>query len=242
MDSVKRICLWSGPRNISTALMYAFAQRKDTKVFDEPLYAHYLKTHPEAHKYHPGTKDILATMENDGEKVVSATILRNNEKPVLFFKQMTHHLYGLNRDFLKHTINIILTRNPKEMLPSFDKVIPNPSLDDVGYALHVDLVNYFKAKDMRFTVLDAKSVLLNPEDKLKKLCEFIAIPFDGQMLSWPPQPIPEDGIWAKNWYNSVHQSTGFLEYTPKSGEFPNHLQPLLSECRPYYTELKTYAL
>ena len=110
MSKVTRICLWSGPRNISTALMYAFAQRKDTKVYDEPLYAYYLKHHPEAHAYHPGADDILQTMENDGNKVVE-TMLKNTEKPVLFFKHMTHHLLGLDRDFMRDTVNVILTRN-----------------------------------------------------------------------------------------------------------------------------------
>ncbi|WP_200859802.1 sulfotransferase family protein [Winogradskyella psychrotolerans] len=193
MTSTKRICLWSGPRNISTALMYAFAQRQDTKVFDEPLYAYYLKNHPEAHNYHPGSELILDTMENDGDEVVKM-MLNNTEKPVLFFKHMTHHLLGLKRDFMKNTINIILTRDPKEMLPSFDKVIENPTLNDVGYALHVELIEYFKTHHIPFTVLDSKKVLLNPERTLQKLCEFADIPFDSNMLSWQPQQLKEDGV------------------------------------------------
>lgn len=241
MDSIKRICLWSGPRNISTALMYSFAQRHDTKVFDEPLYAYYLKNHPEAHKYHPGTEDILETMENDGGKVVNM-MLKSDEKPVLFFKHMTHHLYGLNREFLKNTINIILTRNPKDMLPSFDKVINNPSLNDVGYGLHVELLNYFKANNVPFAVLDSKKVLLNPEGTLQKLCEFADIPFDKNMLSWQPLQRPEDGVWAKYWYNNVHKSNGFMTYERKDAVFPEHLKPLLKTCLPYYKELVSYSI
>ena len=241
MDNIKRICLWSGPRNISTALMYAFAQREDTKVYDEPLYAYYLKHHPEAHAYHPGAEDILNTMENDGSKVVEA-MLSNREKPVLFFKHMTHHLLGLNRDFMKDTVNVILTRNPKDMLPSFDKVIQNPTIDDVGYALHVELINYFKTHNMPFTVLDAKKVLDDPEQSLSKLCEFAGIPFDESMLSWEPQQRSEDGIWAKYWYSSVHKSSGFLKYRPKETPFPEHLNDLLKECQPHYNKLLEYAL
>ncbi|EPR72611.1 Branched-chain amino acid aminotransferase [Winogradskyella psychrotolerans RS-3] len=173
--------------------MYAFAQRQDTKVFDEPLYAYYLKNHPEAHNYHPGSELILDTMENDGDEVVKM-MLNNTEKPVLFFKHMTHHLLGLKRDFMKNTINIILTRDPKEMLPSFDKVIENPTLNDVGYALHVELIEYFKTHHIPFTVLDSKKVLLNPERTLQKLCEFADIPFDSNMLSWQPQQLKEDGV------------------------------------------------
>ena len=241
MNSFKRICLWSGPRNISTALMYSFAQRSDTKVFDEPLYAYYLKQHPEAHSYHPGAKDILKTMENDGDKVVEA-MLNNNEKPVLLFKHMTHHLLDLNREFMKNTINIILTRDPHEMLPSFDKVIENPNINDVGYALHVELLSYFKKNKIPFTVLDSKKVLLNPKETLQQLCEFAEIPFDKNMLSWKLQQREEDGIWAKYWYNKVHKSSGFIKYKVKDEVFPKHLNSLLKECLPYYKELIEHSI
>lgn len=241
MDSIKRICLWSGPRNISTALMYCFAQRSDTKVFDEPLYAYYLRHHPEAHSYHPGADDILNTMENDGNKVVDA-MLNNHEKPILFFKHMTHHLLDLNRAFMKNTINIILTRNPKEMLPSFSKVIEHPSIDDVGYALHMELLGYFERYNIPFTVLDSKKVLINPEGTLRKLCELIDIPFDKRMLSWQPQQRLEDGIWAKYWYHSVHKSSGFNKYEPKEDCFPENLIPLLNECMPCYEALMSHSI
>ena len=241
MDNIKRICLWSGPRNISTALMYSFAQRLDTKVYDEPLYAYYLKHHPEAHSYHPDAELILNTMENDGEKVVDM-MLNNSEKPVFFFKHMTHHLLGLNRDFMKDTINVILTRDPKDMLPSFDKVIYNPTIDDVGYALHVELIDHFKKENIPFTVLDSRKVLLKPKQVLQNLCDFIGIPFDDKMLSWQPQQRQEDGIWAKHWYSNVHKSSGFLEYKPKDTPFPKHLNALLSECQPHYDKLLEYAI
>ena len=241
MDNIKRICLWSGPRNISTALMYAFAQRKDTKVFDEPLYAYYLKHHPEAHSYHPGTEDILNSMETDGEKVVRM-MLNENDTPVLFFKHMTHHLLDLDREFMKNTINIILTRDPKEMLPSFDKVIKNPKIEDVGYAKHAELINYFKENDISFTVLESKKVLMNPETYLQKLCDFIEIPFDKSMLSWKPQKRKEDGVWAKYWYTNVHNSSGFIKYKPKTTPFPKHLNSLLKTSLSYYDQLIKYSL
>jgi len=241
MDSTKRICLWSGPRNISTALMYAFAQREDTKVFDEPLYAYYLKHHPEAHEYHPGADDILNMMETDGNKVVQE-MLSNNRKPVLFFKHMTHHLLDLDRKFMKKTINVILTRNPVDMLPSFDKVIQNPTIDDVGYALHIELLRYFEKYNIPFTVLDSKRVLEDPKKVLSKLCDFANIQFEENMLSWQPQQRVEDGIWAKYWYHNVHQSIGFQKYKAKDEPFPEHLNMLLEQCQPYYNELIKYAL
>ncbi|APY07491.1 sulfotransferase family protein [Winogradskyella sp. J14-2] len=241
MDNIKRICLWSGPRNISTALMYAFAQRTDTKVFDEPLYAYYLRHHPYAKGYHPGAEDIIKTMESNGEKVVEV-MLRNTEKPVLFFKQMTHHLLDLERSFMKDTINIILTRDPLDMLPSFDKVIHNFTIDDVGYQLHIDLLNYFESQSIPFKVINSKQVLKNPEDTLSKLCEFADIPFKKSMLSWKPQKREEDGIWAKYWYHNIHKSSGFQEYKPKTEAFPAHLNTLLEQCLPHYNRLMEYAI
>jgi len=135
-DATKRICLWSGPRNVSTALMYSFAQRADTQVYDEPLYAHYLRN-TEAKAYHPGAEDVLASLENDGEKVIE-NMMGKHEKPVVFFKNMTHHLLDLDRSFMQNVVNVMLTRNPVEMLPSFAKVIENPTIGDVGYELHIE--------------------------------------------------------------------------------------------------------
>jgi len=240
MDNIKRISIWSGPRNISTALMYSFAQRHDTKVFDEPLYAYYLKN-SEAKKYHPGSEAILNTMENDGSKVVDM-MLNCSEKPILFFKNMTHHLLDLDRSFMNNIHNVILTRNPKEMLPSFAKVIEHPSMEDVGYKLHIELVNYFESKNISYVVLDAKNVLLNPERVLKQLCNHLEIAFDTNMLKWEPQQLKEDGIWAKYWYNNVHKSSKFSTYKPKIEPFPEYLEPLLEECQPFYNQLLQKAL
>src|SRR5690606_14025780 len=138
-DGVLRICLWSGPRNVSTALMYSFAQRADTRVFDEPLYAHYLARTP-ARAYHPGAEEVLAAMDHDGERVVREVILQQPtadvggvEPKVLFFKHMTHHLVGLDLGFLEHTVNVLLTRDPRAMLASYARAVASPTLDDVGY-------------------------------------------------------------------------------------------------------------
>lgn len=238
--STKRICLWSGPRNISTALMYSFAQRQDTKVFDEPLYAHYLKN-TNAKEYHPGANEILSTMENDGTRVVENMLL-NTEKPVLFFKHMTKHLLDLDRNFMKDMVNILLTREPREMLPSFAKVIDNPTMDDVGYKHHVELMEYFDKNKIKYVVLDSKKVLLNTRYVLNQFCNFIGIPFDENMLKWKAGARNEDGVWAKYWYGSVHKSTGFKKYQPKQTKFPEELITLLNECEPCYEILKQKAI
>ncbi|MCH2216162.1 MAG: sulfotransferase family protein [Flavobacteriales bacterium] len=234
-DQTKRICLWSGPRNVSTALMYSFAQRSDTKVFDEPLYAHYLR-HSDAHEYHPGAEDILATMENDGEKVIE-TMMANYEKPVLFFKHMTHHLLDINLDFLSDCTNVILTREPRAMLVSFDKVIPNPTMQDVGYEAHLKLKEHLEGIGQRAIVLDSKEILMNPRQALSRFCGEIGIPFEESMLSWEVGPIPEDGIWAEYWYANVHKSNGFQLYVEREIDFPERLEPLLEECQKIYQKL-----
>ncbi|WBL23454.1 sulfotransferase family protein [Zunongwangia sp. HRR-M8] len=235
-QKIKRICLWSCPRNISTATMYSFAQRKDTKVFDEPLYGYYLKQ-TNAASYHPGAKEIINSMESNGNAVIDM-MLKNREKPVLFFKNMTHHLLDLDTSFLKEVTNVLLTRDPKDMIPSFNQVIKNPTMQDVGYAAHTKILKKLDNLNAKTIVLDSTQTLKNPEIKLKKLCDFIGIPFDKNMLSWKAGAIPEDGIWAKYWYSNVHKSTGFQKYVPKKKNIPEQLLPLLEECIPHYEILK----
>lgn len=240
MSKIKRVCLWSGPRNISTALMYSFAQRADTIVYDEPLYAHYLSK-TSAKEYHPGADEIIAYQENDGRKVVEM-MMGEQPKPVAFFKQMTHHLIELDWSFMKDTINVILTRDPQEMLVSFINQIEKPQLKDVGYAKHIEVLNYLKDNNLPVVVLDGKNVLLNPEKVLSEVCEKIEIPFDKSMLSWEAGALPEDGVWAKHWYHNVHKSIGFGKYKAKEGAFPERLKPLLAECKPLYEELSALAI
>lgn len=236
----KRLFLWSGPRNISTTLMYSFAQRADCVVYDEPLYGAYLE-HTSAKKYHPSAQAILDDMECDPLKVVSIMV-GVQPKKVAFFKNMTHHLMDLDKAFLKNGFNILLTRNPREMLPSFDKIIPNPSLHDVGYAAHIKLLEYFEQEAIPYAVLEARKVLENPEGVLKKLCQAADIPFDAAMLRWPAGARPEDGIWAAHWYKSVHASTGFKPYEANEEAFPKHLNKLLGECQKLYAQLSDKAL
>ena len=240
MNRTKRICLWSGPRNISTALMYSFAQRHDTQVYDEPLYAHYL-SRTDASTYHPGSEDILKSMENDGNKVIKMMMGVHN-KPVVFFKHMTHHLIELDRSFMEDVINVILTRDPVDMLPSFNKVIENPSMQDVGYEAHIKLLSDLENMNITPIVLDSKKVLLNPRNVLSRLCERLDIPFDNAMLKWEAGARPEDGVWAKYWYHNIHKSTGFIPYTASAVPFPEKLRPLLEACVPHYKRLMELAI
>ncbi len=236
-----RICLWSGPRNISTALMYSFAQRVDTTVVDEPLYAHYLST-TDAHKYHPVADEVIAVQENDGAKVVRDVLLGDCETPVLFTKNMTHQLANLDWGFMAQTVNVILTRDPREMLPSFIKQVSAPRMRDVGYAGHIELLAYLRGIGQEPPVLDGKQILLNPRKVLGKLCERVGIAFDEAMLSWQAGARSEDGVWARHWYENVWKSEGFGRYRPKTAPFPNRLKPLLAECQPHYERLAALAI
>lgn len=251
MNEPLRISLWSGPRNISTALMYSFAQRSDTTVVDEPFYAYYL-AQTKARFYHPGADEIIAAMETDRPKIIQNVILGNYDTPIVFFKNMTHHLPYQDEAFLDRTVNILLTRDPHDMLHSYVKTVANPSLADTGYAAQLDLFNDLRSRGQNPPVLDAKQVLLNPRQVLSKLCDRInsdqtsgdriKIAFDQSMLSWGQGPRSEDGIWAKHWYHNVHQSTGFQPYQSKVEPFPEALKPLLAECMPYYEQLSAFAI
>ncbi len=232
---IKRIALWSGPRNISTALMYSFAQRPDTRVYDEPLYGYYLKN-TKAQEYHPSAQETIDSMESEGHQVIE-NMLTDESKPMLFFKNMTHHLLDLNTDFLKHTTNLILTRNPSEMITSFAKVIPNPTMIDLGFEHQAQLVKKMRSQGYEPIILEGKDILQNPKEGLSTLCSKIGIPFNKEMLSWGAGPRPEDGVWADHWYSNVHQSSGFQPYEEKEVSVPEHLKDLEKECQIFYKEI-----
>jgi Sulfotransferase domain len=237
--STIRINLWSGPRNVSTALMYSFAQRGDTRVVDEPLYAHYLRV---SDADHPGKAEVIDAMIGDGERVVREVILGPCDRPVLFCKQMAHHLVEINRDFLAETVNVLLIRDPVQMLPSLGQNLTNPILRDTGLATQAALYEQLLDLGQQPPVLEAKALLLNPRQVLSQLCTQIGIPFDPQMLAWSPGARPEDGVWAKYWYHNVHQSTSFDPYRAKNEPFPPRLLRLLAECKPHYARLAGKAI
>ena len=234
-----RICVWSGPRNISTALMYSFANRTDTRVIDEPFYAHYLKCTGVAH---PGREEILAAVDNDADKVISEVVLKDYEEPVLFIKNMAHHLTEMRTDFLDELINVFLIRNPEEVITSLIKNLPDPVMRDTGFKMEYEIFDSLRMKGMKPLVIDARELLMDPEKILKAFCEKVNIPFEPQMLAWDKGPRPEDGIWAKYWYENVHNSTGFVAYQPKNQPVPPALNTLLESCQHYYSLLYQEAL
>ena len=232
------ICLWSCPRNVSTALMYSFAQRDDTEVFDEVLYAHYLS---ESKVDHPGRKEVLASQENDGKKVIESIILKNRSK-ISFHKLMTHFLVNLNTNFLTKVQNIIFIRNPEEIIFSYNKVILNPTMEALGVKKQYELYHNLIKMGHIPIVLDSRYLLQNPQKILKKLCLLLNISFDKSMLQWKKGARKEDGIWAKYWYKNVHNSSSFLPYSEKSIILNNSNLVLAKKCKPYYEFLTSKSI
>jgi hypothetical protein len=239
MRDCLRLSVWSGPRNVSTALMYSFRQRSDTVVVDEPLYGHYLRT---SDAEHPGAREVLATMDNDGERVVREVILGPCGRPVHFFKNMAHHLPGLDPAFLDSITNVLLIRDPTEMLPSLARQLDAPTLRDTGLREQIVILDSILTHGGEPIVLDARELLLDPPGVLQQTCAALGIPFEEAMLSWPAGPKPEDGIWARHWYHQVHASTGFAPYNPPDNQFPAQLESLLGECLPLYRRLESFAI
>jgi len=214
--------------------MYAFAQREDMTVVDEPLYAHYLTV---SDAKHPGQEAIIASQNPKGEEVVKDVILGSHPTPYVLLKQMTHHLVELDWDFLLKSQNVLLIRNPREIIASYAKVIPNPIMRDVGIRKQDQLYQFLSDNHHLAAVIDTNELLKNPRKVLGKLCDSLNIPFDESMLKWEAGARKEDGIWASYWYANVHQSTGFKKYVPRETILPEHLETLAVECQPYYDRL-----
>ena len=237
---MKVINLISGPRNLSTALMYSFAQREETTVLDEPFYGYYLQN-ASIENEHPSQQEILQTMELKEEKVVEA-INSLSKKNNVFVKGMAHHYLTDSPEFILNWENVILIRHPKKLIASFSKVIHTPTLNDIGIKKASELFLFLKKNSKTPIVIDSDELLKNPETYLKKLCSLLNIPFSEKMLQWKKGGILEDGIWAKHWYKNVHNSEGFALQTSSSQPLPKHLKPLLNEALPYYETLKNNIL
>ena len=229
----KIICLWSCPRNISTALMYSFGNREDTEIYDEALYGYYL--HKTGLK-HPGYNDVINNMEINSEKVINQIILRP-KKNINFHKLMTHFLIDLDLNFLKKVNNVIFIRNPKEIINSYNKVIPNPTILDIGVKKQYELYNHLIEANNTPIVLDSSILLKNPEEILKILCNKLDISYSNKMLKWSKGPKKADGIWAKYWYKNVHMSNGFHNYKTKEIKLSPKNERLAKDCEKYYNFL-----
>lgn len=229
-----RVGMWSGPRNISTALMRSWESRSDCFVSDEPLYAHYLKF---TGADHPAREEIIQNHEWDWQLVTrSLTGPIPRGKTVWYQKHMNHHLTPeVGRKWILELRNVFLIRDPVEMITSFIKVIPNPTLTDLGLPQQVELWEWIRARTGQAPpVIDARDVLENPPAMLSAVCRRVGVPFDPAMLAWKPGPRDTDGLWGPHWYDSVYKSTGFGPYKSKHERVPERLAGVLEECQRLY--------
>jgi len=242
MNETIRIAMWSGPRNISTAMMRSWGNRPDTCVVDEPFYAHYLQA---TEAQHPGAAEVIATGEVDWRKVVGLVSgPASNMKPIFYQKQMTHHLLAeIDRSWLACVTNCFLIRDPREVITSYLKKNYDPTVEDLGFVQQGEIFDCVRSQRGRIPpVLEASDVLRNPRTALESLCDVLGVPFLEAMLSWPPGPRNTDGIWAKHWYAEVERSTSFRPYEPKHEEVPERLHSVYAECLTVYERLHRYRL
>ncbi len=237
-----RIAMWSGPRNVSTALLRAWENRGDTAVCDEPLYSHYLRA---TGLPHPGAEEVIASQESDWRRVVAAlTGDVPAGQPIYYQKHMAHHLLPeMGREWLDSLTHCFLIRSPFEMLLSLDKITPEPRLEDTGLPQQVEIFEGERRRSGRIPpVVDARDLLEDPPGVLAALCRELGVEFTEKMLSWPPGSRPSDGVWAKHWYDSVEKTTGFQPYRRRTGELSAHLHSLLEESEPYYRSLYAHRI
>lgn len=230
---------WSAPRSLSTTLMYSFAQRDDTEVLDEPLYGVFLQ---ETGAERPYREEVLSKMETDGVKVVKEIIYGPGRKKYRFCKHMAKQkLPGLPDDLMKRGKHIILIRNPLDVLPSFDKVVP-PTFHEIGLATLVTIYSELCDLGNPPAVIDASELQRDPEGALRGLCEDLNIPYQPAMLRWEAGRKPIDGVWAPWWYSSIHKSTGFKTERTYPKPFPPSLYGVLEQCLPFYNFLKGHCM
>jgi Sulfotransferase domain len=236
------LAVWSGPRNLSTAMMRAWENRGDCVVVDEPLYAHYL-----AHTGldHPGREAVIAAGETDWRALTAwLTGPVPQGKPIWYQKHMTHHLLShIARDWLRPLTHVFLIRDPREVLLSYVRSRPNVTAADLGILQQLEIFEHVRACGGQVAaVIDAADFLRAPAAQLQELCARLGVAFTPRMLSWPSGPRASDGVWAPYWYEAVQRSTGFEPLRERQHRVPPQLQPIIDAVLPAYQTLAAQRL
>lgn len=237
-----RICMWSGPRNLSTAMMRSFGSRADTAVWDEPFFAPYLAV---TGKDHPGRAETLAAHETDADKVAKFCAQPPaTGEPLFFQKHMPHHMIdGFDRDWMRGARHFFLLRDPAAVIASYAKGRADFDISDIGFLQQVALFDDITQwQGSAPPVIESADILDAPEPMLTQLCAALDITFDPAMLSWPAGPQDTDGAWAPHWYKSVEQSTGFAPQKSSSRNVPERYQEMAEQCRAPYERLRAMAI
>jgi hypothetical protein len=237
-----RVAMWSGPRNISTAMMRAWENRQDTVVVDEPLYAHYLLKTGVAH---PGREEVMASQSTDW-RVVADTLTGAipGGKPVWYQKHMTQHvLADMPLGWLDGLTNCFLIRRPEEVVASFTLTRPDAATWELGFEQQSRIFEHVCERLGAVPpVIDAEDVLKSPAAVLAALCVRLGIPFSERMLRWPAGPRDSDGVWAPHWYQAVERSTGFEPYRDRKPALTPFQARLVEHCRPHYERIAAHRL
>jgi Sulfotransferase domain len=231
------LAVWSGPRNISTAMMRAWENRGDCAVVDEPLYAHYLAY---TGLDHPGREEVIASGETDWRKVAARlTGPVPAGKSIWYQKHMTHHLLPhIGREWLVGLTHVFLIRDPREVLLSYVRTRPNVTAEDLGVTQQLEIFDYVRdACGTAAPVVDAAEFLKAPEGQLRALCAALGIDFTPRMLSWPPGPRASDGVWARYWYEAVLRSSGFERYRERDRRVPPPYRDVIESVMPAFESL-----
>lgn len=234
--------MWSGPRNISTAMMRAFENRDDCEVWDEPLYGYYLQA---TGIDHPGAAEVIAAQGSDSDAIIARCIGPIPEgKPLFYQKHMTLHLLPeLDRGWLAALQNCFLIREPEAVIASYAAVRSEATLADIGFVQQAELFDdAWRIGGEQPLVIDSREFLLDPRSMLAALCERLGIDFSEDMLHWPAGARASDGVWAKYWYDSVWKSTGFAGYRERSYDLGKKDRDIALAARPYYETLHQYRL
>jgi len=231
------IACWSGPRNISTALMRSWSSRKDTFVTDEPFYAYYLK---KTKLEHPMYKEIVNMYSSNYSEIVNYLISEIPEnKKIWYQKHMAHHILDLNNiDWISNFHNCILLRHPKEVISSFTKKNTLNSVEELGYPQQYKIIEFLKRINKPIIIIDSKELLQNPENSISNWCRKLNIRYDKSMLKWKKGNHINDGIWWKSWYDNVINTTGFGKYEKKDITIENKYSSIYNESMKYYNYLK----
>ncbi len=237
-----RIAMWSGPRNISTALMRAWENRADCCVWDEPLYGYYLA---QTGIDHPGADEIIADHGSDAAAIIERCCGPVPDGlPIFYQKHMTLHLLPeLPRDWLGSLVNCFLLREPEPVVASYSAVRGDATLDDIGFVQQAELFDFVYALTGEVpAVIDSSEFLQQPEAGLRAFCRHVGVDFDPAMLHWPAGARDSDGIWGKYWYDSVWQSTGFAPRRDKPVKLSPAAAKIAAAARPYYEKLHAFRL
>lgn len=233
-----RIAMWSGPRNLSTAMMYSFGARADCAVVDEPFYAAYLA---QTGLDHPMRAEVLAAQPQNPADVV-AGLLADPGRPVFYQKHMTQHMLpAFPRDWMRDCVNVFLIRHPARVVASYAKKREGPVLDDLGFRQQAEMFDLVRDWGQTPVVIDSAEIRATPEPALTALCAAIGIPFDPAMLNWPAGGHRDDGVWAPHWYGAVHRSTGFDGPEGPLPELAGAYAALAEEALPFYERLRAGA-